>query len=109
MFKDMITQKKNMLLSKLTSFDSDVSNKGLFFLCTINGCFFLSYPKYICCVLWQAEGGTMHGSGGTISPGGSITTGPACGLNRGGAQASFRSTVSDTEVENLQASSASLL
>lgn len=25
MFKDMLTQKKNMLLSKLTSFDSDVS------------------------------------------------------------------------------------
>lgn len=45
----------------------------------------------------------MQGSGGTVSPsGGSITTGPACGLNRGGAQASFRSTVSDTEVETLQ-------
>lgn len=26
MFKDMLTQKKNMLLSKLTSFDSDVSD-----------------------------------------------------------------------------------
>lgn len=25
MFKDMLNQKKNMLLSKLTSFDSDVS------------------------------------------------------------------------------------
>ncbi|XP_044750086.1 MAP kinase-activating death domain protein isoform X7 [Coccinella septempunctata] len=72
MFKDMITQKKNLLFSKLTSFDSD------------------------------AEGG-MHGSGGTVSPsGGSITTGPACGLNRGGLQSSYRSTVSDTEVENLQ-------
>lgn len=47
----------------------------------------------------------MHGSGGTVSPStGSITTGPACGLNRGGAQASFRSTVSDTEVETLQVS-----
>lgn len=52
-------------------------------------------------VIWQAEG-TMHGSGGTLSPGGSITTGPACNLNRGGLQSSFRSTVSDTEVENLQ-------
>lgn len=53
-------------------------------------------------VVWQAEGG-MHGSGGTVSPsGGSITTGPACGLNRGGLQSSYRSTVSDTEVENLQ-------
>ncbi|KAH0807559.1 hypothetical protein GEV33_015230 [Tenebrio molitor] len=72
MFKDMITQKKNMLLSKLTSFDSDAE-------------------------------GTLQGSGGTVSPsGGSITTGPACGLNRGGGQASFRSTVSDTEVETLQ-------
>ncbi|XP_045480868.1 MAP kinase-activating death domain protein isoform X3 [Harmonia axyridis] len=72
MFKDMITQKKNLLFSKLTSFDS------------------------------EAEGG-MHGSGGTVSPsGGSITTGPACGLNRGGLQSSYRSTVSDTEVENLQ-------
>ncbi|XP_030755962.1 MAP kinase-activating death domain protein isoform X7 [Sitophilus oryzae] len=69
-FKDMITQKKNLLLSKLTSFDSDAE-------------------------------GTLHGSGGTISPG-SITTGPACGLNRGGGQSSFRSTVSDTEVETLQ-------
>ncbi|XP_018576848.1 MAP kinase-activating death domain protein isoform X6 [Anoplophora glabripennis] len=72
MFKDMLTQKKNMLFSKLTSFDSDAE-------------------------------GTMHGSGGTVSPsGGSITTGPACNLNRGGGQASFRSTVSDTEVETLQ-------
>ncbi|XP_049825557.1 MAP kinase-activating death domain protein isoform X1 [Aethina tumida] len=72
MFKDMLTQKKNLLLSKLTSFDSDAE-------------------------------GTMHGSGGTVSPStGSITTGPACGLNRGGTQASFRSTVSDTEVETLQ-------
>lgn len=44
----------------------------------------------------------MHGSGGTLSPGGSITTGPACNLNRGGQQASIRSTVSDTEVETLQ-------
>lgn len=44
----------------------------------------------------------MHGSGGTLSPGGSITIGPACGLNRGGPQASIRSTVSDTEVETLQ-------
>ncbi|XP_060532384.1 MAP kinase-activating death domain protein isoform X2 [Cylas formicarius] len=71
-FKDMLTQKKNMILSKLTSFDSDAE-------------------------------GTLHGSGGTVSPStGSITTGPACGLNRGGAQASFRSTVSDTEVETLQ-------
>lgn len=52
----------------------------------------------------QAEG-NLHSSGGTLSPGGSITTGPACGLNRGGQQASFRSTVSDTEVENLQVSS----
>lgn len=52
----------------------------------------------------QAEG-TLHGSGGTVSPStGSITTGPACVLNRGGAQASFRSTVSDTEVETLQVS-----
>ncbi|XP_017780292.1 PREDICTED: MAP kinase-activating death domain protein isoform X2 [Nicrophorus vespilloides] len=71
MFKDMLNQKKNMLLNKLTSFDSDAE-------------------------------GTVHGSGGTLSPGGSITTGPACGLNRGGPQASFRSTVSDTEVETLQ-------
>lgn len=54
--------------------------------------------------MWQAEG-TLQGSGGTVSPsGGSITTGPACGLNRGGNQASFRSTVSDTEVETLQVS-----
>ncbi|KAK4886992.1 hypothetical protein RN001_003263 [Aquatica leii] len=71
MFKDMLNQKKNMLLSKLTSFESDAE-------------------------------GTLHGSGGTLSPGGSITTGPACNLNRGGLQSSFRSTVSDTEVENLQ-------
>ncbi|CAH0560900.1 unnamed protein product [Brassicogethes aeneus] len=72
MFKDMLTQKKNLLLSKLTSFDSDAE-------------------------------APMHGSGGTVSPStGSITTGPACGLNRGGTQASFRSTVSDTEVETLQ-------
>ncbi|KAK9877674.1 hypothetical protein WA026_019345 [Henosepilachna vigintioctopunctata] len=72
MFKDMITQKKNLLFSKLTSFDSDAE-------------------------------GVMHGSGGTVSPsGGSITTGPACGLNRGGLQSSFRSTVSDTEIETLQ-------
>ncbi|KAL3267187.1 hypothetical protein HHI36_011324 [Cryptolaemus montrouzieri] len=72
MFKDMITQKKNLLFSKLTSFDSDAE-------------------------------GAMHGSGGTVSPsGGSITTGPACGLSRGGLQSSFRSTVSDTEVETLQ-------
>ncbi|GJQ84730.1 hypothetical protein Trydic_g21135 [Trypoxylus dichotomus] len=71
MFKDMINQKKNLLLSKLTSFDSDAE-------------------------------GNLHSSGGTLSPGGSITTGPACGLNRGGPQSSFRSTVSDTEVENLQ-------
>ncbi|XP_071056798.1 MAP kinase-activating death domain protein isoform X2 [Onthophagus taurus] len=72
MFKDMLNQKKNILLSKLTSFDSDAE-------------------------------GNPHSSGGTLSPGGSITTGPACGLNRGGLhQASFRSTVSDTEVENLQ-------
>ncbi|CAG9858627.1 unnamed protein product [Phyllotreta striolata] len=71
-FKDMLTQKKNMLLSKLTSFDSDGES-------------------------------TVHGSGGTISPSaGSITMGPACNLNRGGNQASFRSTVSDTEVETLQ-------
>ncbi|XP_050509889.1 MAP kinase-activating death domain protein isoform X3 [Diabrotica virgifera virgifera] len=71
-FKDMITQKKNMLLSKLTSFDSDGES-------------------------------TVHGSGGTVSPSaGSITMGPACNLNRGGNQASFRSTVSDTEVETLQ-------
>ncbi|KAL1509726.1 hypothetical protein ABEB36_004421 [Hypothenemus hampei] len=69
-FKDMITQKKNLLLSKLTSFDSDGE-------------------------------GTLHGSGGTISPG-SITTGPAGNLHRGGNQSSFRSTVSDTEVETLQ-------
>ncbi|KYB27812.1 MAP kinase-activating death domain protein-like Protein [Tribolium castaneum] len=72
MFKDMLTQKKNMLLSKLTSFDSDAEG-------TLHG-----------------SGGTVSPSGG------SITTGPACGLNRGGAQASFRSTVSDTEVETLQ-------
>ncbi|RZC37304.1 MAP kinase-activating death domain protein [Asbolus verrucosus] len=72
MFKDMITQKKNMLLSKLTSFDSDAEGT------------------------LQGSGGTISPSGG------SITTGPACGLNRGGAQASFRSTVSDTEVETLQ-------
>nr|CAI5837230.1 unnamed protein product [Callosobruchus analis] len=72
MFKDMLTQKKNMLFSKLTSVDSD--NEG-----------------------------PLHGSGGTVSPSaGSITTGPACALNRGGNQASFRSTVSDTEVETLQ-------
>ncbi|KAK9738591.1 DENN (AEX-3) domain [Popillia japonica] len=71
MFKDMINQKKNLLLSKLTSFDSDAE-------------------------------ANLHSSGGTLSPGGSITTGPACGLNRGGPQSSFRSTVSDTEVENLQ-------
>ncbi|XP_018319964.1 MAP kinase-activating death domain protein isoform X2 [Agrilus planipennis] len=70
-FKDMLNQKKNLLLSKLTSFDSDAEN-------------------------------TMHGSGGTLSPGGSITTGPACNLNRGGFQSSYRSTVSDTEVETLQ-------
>nr|CAH7754231.1 unnamed protein product [Callosobruchus chinensis] len=72
MFKDMLTQKKNMLFSKLTSFDSDNESP-------------------------------LHGSGGTVSPSaGSITTGPACALNRGGNQASFRSTVSDTEVETLQ-------
>ncbi|XP_057656442.1 MAP kinase-activating death domain protein isoform X1 [Diorhabda carinulata] len=71
-FKDMLTQKKNLLLSKLTSFDSDGES-------------------------------TVHGSGGTLSPSaGSITMGPACNLNRGGNQASFRSTVSDTEVETLQ-------
>lgn len=58
--------------------------------------------------MWQAEG-TVHGSGGTVSPsGGSITTGPACSLNRGGPQASFRSTVSDTEVETLQVSTRTL-
>lgn len=28
MFKDMLNQKKNMLLSKLTSFDSDVSRSA---------------------------------------------------------------------------------
>ncbi|XP_074032253.1 LOW QUALITY PROTEIN: rab3 GDP-GTP exchange factor [Leptinotarsa decemlineata] len=72
LLKDMLTQKKNMLFNKLTSFDSDAE-------------------------------GTMHGSGGNVSPsGGSITIGPACNLNRGGNQASFRSTVSDTEVETLQ-------
>lgn len=43
----------------------------------------------------------MQGSGGTVSPG-SITAGPAGNLHRGGNQASFRSTVSDTEVETLQ-------
>ncbi|CAG9766594.1 unnamed protein product [Ceutorhynchus assimilis] len=69
-FKDMITQKKNLLLSKLTSFDSDLE-------------------------------GTLQGSGGTVSPG-SITAGPASNLHRGGNQSSFRSTVSDTEVETLQ-------
>lgn len=36
-----------------------------------------------------------------MSPG-SITAGPAGNLHRGGNQASFRSTVSDTEVETLQ-------
>ncbi|KAG5872380.1 hypothetical protein JTB14_013571 [Gonioctena quinquepunctata] len=72
LLKDMLTQKKNMLFNKLTSFDSDAE-------------------------------GTVHGSGGNISPSdGSITMGPACNLNRGGNQASFRSTVSDTEVETLQ-------
>ncbi|ENN83185.1 hypothetical protein YQE_00456, partial [Dendroctonus ponderosae] len=69
-FKDMLSQKKNLLLSKLTSFDSDAE-------------------------------GTIHGSGGTVSPG-SITAGPAGSLHRGGNQASFRSTVSDTDVETLQ-------
>ncbi|XP_048518295.1 MAP kinase-activating death domain protein isoform X6 [Dendroctonus ponderosae] len=69
-FKDMLSQKKNLLLSKLTSFDSDGE-------------------------------GTIHGSGGTVSPG-SITAGPAGSLHRGGNQASFRSTVSDTDVETLQ-------
>ncbi|KAJ8976032.1 hypothetical protein NQ317_003573 [Molorchus minor] len=72
MFKDMLTQKKNLLFSKLTSLTLML--------------------KALC-----------MGLEGTVSPsGGSITTGPACGLNRGGAQASFRSTVSDTEVETLQ-------
>lgn len=36
-----------------------------------------------------------------MSPG-SITAGPAGNLHRSGNQASFRSTVSDTEVETLQ-------
>ncbi|CAH1174243.1 unnamed protein product [Phaedon cochleariae] len=72
MLKDMLTQKKNILFSKLTSFDSDADNNAL-------------------------------GSGGNVSPSaGSITMGPACNLNRGGNQSSFRSTVSDTEVETLQ-------
>lgn len=31
MFKDMLSQKRNLLLSKLTSFDSDVSTKLNFF------------------------------------------------------------------------------
>lgn len=31
MFKDIITQKKNILFSKLTSFDSDVSRKNVAF------------------------------------------------------------------------------
>lgn len=35
MFKDMLTQKKNMLLSKLTSFDSDVS---------YSVCYSMSFP-----------------------------------------------------------------
>lgn len=39
MFKDMLNQKKNMLLSKLTSFDSDVSSRFRS-VCMI----FLSYP-----------------------------------------------------------------
>lgn len=53
------------------------------------------------CVIRQAES-TMHGSGESLSPGGSMTTGPAFNLNRGGLQSSFRSAVSDTEVDNLQ-------
>lgn len=32
MFKDMLSQKRNMLMSKLTSFDSDVSSRTVCFL-----------------------------------------------------------------------------
>lgn len=31
MFKDMLSQKRNMLMSKLTSFESDVSSRNLVF------------------------------------------------------------------------------
>lgn len=36
MFKDMLSQKRNMLMSKLTSFDSDVS-RSMCFVCLFFG------------------------------------------------------------------------
>ncbi|XP_037919112.1 MAP kinase-activating death domain protein isoform X4 [Hermetia illucens] len=66
MFKDMLTQKRNMLLSKLTSFDSE---------------------------------GTVHGSSGALSVASDVP--PAHHSGPLIPSISCRSTVSDTEYENL--------
>lgn len=44
MFKDMLSQKRNMLISKLTSFDSDVSE--------IQFEIFFSYVSYCLSTIW---------------------------------------------------------
>nr|CAD7443259.1 unnamed protein product [Timema bartmani] len=76
MLRDLLNQKRHLLLSKLTSVDSERSGLE----------------------------GTIHGStegvtSGNASDAGSIITNPAYTRQRGGHQASFRSTVSDSEIE----------
>nr|CAD7591909.1 unnamed protein product [Timema genevievae] len=76
MLRDLLNQKRHLLLSKLTSVDSEGSGLE----------------------------GTIHGStegvtSGNASDAGSIITNPAYTRQRGGHQASFRSTVSDSEIE----------
>ncbi|GLH13288.1 MAP kinase-activating death domain protein [Gryllus bimaculatus] len=75
MLRDLLNQKRHMLLSKLTSIDSEGGTEN-----------------------------TLHGSTEGVascnaSDAGSIITNPAFTRQRAGHQASFRSTVSDSEIE----------
>lgn len=75
MFRDLLNQKRQMLLSKLTSIDTEASDSGM---------------------------GGLHGSpdAGSSSEAGSIITNPAYSLQRSNKNnLSFRSTVSDSEIE----------
>ncbi|XP_034242501.1 MAP kinase-activating death domain protein isoform X3 [Thrips palmi] len=77
MFRDMFSQKKHAFLSKLSSIDSEAGGGG------------------------QGGGGQGHdlSVSGNASDAGSIITNPVFSLQRGSLQASFRSTVSDSEIE----------
>nr|CAD7195325.1 unnamed protein product [Timema douglasi] len=105
MLRDLLNQKRHLLLSKLTSVDSELAQERCVVLLWREGPTDISTGLiWAECIEGSGLEGTIHGStegvtSGNASDAGSIITNPAYTRQRGGHQASFRSTVSDSEIE----------